>query len=513
MKKRFESVSIALFTLVISTSLILSGCGAAAPSAPQPTAQTKKDTITIAIPSEPSTMDVQFADDGNMRAVGDNVTESLLTLDGKTMKVIPELATDVTRIDNTTWDVKLRPKVTFQNGNPLTADDVIYSVKRIIDPTFKSNIAGFFATIKDVQKVGDLEVHIITTGPDPSLPTRLTMLDILNQKEMLASPDKIKTAVSGTGPYKIASWTKGQNIILERNDSYWGPKPPIKTVKYRFIEEDATRAAALKNGEVDFATNMLPEYVSTLPQVQTAEGLEFSLVRMNAVSGVMKDQKIRQAASYAINWDAIAKSLYSGYASIAPGQVFKPSYFGFDKNLKAYPFDLAKAKQLLAESGYNGQTIEFVGEQGRWLKDGEQEQAIAQMLRDAGFKVDVKLLAFSQWLDVLFPKNPNTTPPDMIFTFHSNDIYDADRTYSTYVLTTGPASSYPNTLDAQINTARTELDLTKRQQDYEAIGQTLYDNPAWINGINIKDIDGMGKDVVYQPREDMRLIVSEMSFK
>lgn len=512
MKKGFKSMSVVLLTLAMSSSLVLSGCGASTPT-PQPAAQAKKDSIKIAIPSEPSTMDVQFADDGNMRAVADNVTETLMTLDGKTMKVIPELATEVTRIDNTTWDVKLRPNVTFQNGNPFTADDVVYSIKRIIDPNFKSNIAGFFATFKDAQKVGDLEVHIITSGPDPSMPTRLTMLDILNQKEMLATPDKIKTALSGTGPYKIASWTKGQTIVLERNDKYWGTKPAIKTVTYRFIEEDATRAAALKNGEIDFATNMLPEYVSSLPQVQTAEGLEFSLIRMNAVSGVMKDQKIRQAASYAINWDAISKSLYSGYASIAPGQVFKPSYIGFNKNLKAYPFDLAKAKQLLAESGYKGETVTFVGEQGRWLKDGEQEQAIAQMLRDAGFKVDVKMLAFSQWLGVLFPKDPTTTPPDMIFTFHSNDIYDADRSYSTYVLTTGPASSYPKTLDAQIIAARTELDTAKRQQMYEAIGQSLYDNPAWINGINIKDIDGMGKDVVYQPREDMRLKVSEMSFK
>ncbi|SPF57006.1 ABC-type transporter, extracellular solute-binding protein family 5 [Candidatus Desulfosporosinus infrequens] len=512
MNKRLKSVSIVLLSLVVSTSLLLSGCGSAAPNTPQSTA-TKKDTIAIAIPSEPSTMDVQFADDGNMRAVTDNVIESLLTLDGKTMKVIPALATEVSRIDNTTWDIKLRPNVTFQNGNPFTADDVVYSIKRIIDPNFKSNIAGFFATFKDAQKIGDLEVHIITTGPDPSMPTRLTLLDILNQKEMLASPDKIKTAVSGTGPYKIASWMKGQRIVLERNDNYWGTKPAIKTVNYRFIEEDATRAAALRNGEIDFATNMLPEYVSTLPQIQTAEGLEFSLVRMNAVSGVMKDQKIRQAASYAINWDAISKSLYQGYASIAPGQVLKPSYFGFNKNLKAYPFDLAKAKQLLAEAGYKGETITFVGEQGRWLKDGEQEQAIAQMLRDAGFKVDVKMLAFSQWLGVLFPQDPTSTPPDMIFTFHSNDIYDADRTYSTYVLTTGSASSYPKTLDAQIIAARTELDTTKRQQEYEAISQTLYDNPAWLNGINIKDIDGMGKDVVYQPREDMRLKVSEMSFK
>lgn len=511
--KKSKRVLGALVVLLLAVSLILSGCGGASTattSSTQQKEQPKKDTITIAIPNEPSTMDVQFADDGNMRAVTNNVTQGLLLMDGKTLKPVPGLATEYKRTSDTEWDIKLRQNVTFQNGNPFTADDVVYSVKRVIDPNFKSNISGFFSTFKDVQKVNDYEIKFITTGPDPAFPTRLTMLDILNKKEMEASPDKIKTAVSGTGPYKIVSWTKGQNIVLERYDGYWGTKPQIKNVKYRFIEEDATRAAALKNGEVDFATTMLPEYVDQLPQVKTAEGLEFSLVRMNAMNGVMKDPKIRQAASYAINWDAIAKSLYQGYASIAPGQVFKPSYAGFDPNIKAYPFDLAKAKQLLSEAGYKGEPIEFVGEQGRWLKDGEQIQTIAQMLRDAGFNVNVKMLAFSKWLEVLFARDK---APDMIFTFHSNDIYDADRTFSTYVLTSGPGSSYPNTLDQQIIQARTELDPQKRQKMYEAIDQKLYDDPAWINGINIKDIDGMAKDVVYQPREDGRLAVFDMSFK
>ena len=506
--KRFKSVSLMLLTFVMATGLILTGCGGGGTTAPK--AQPKKDTITIAIPNEPSTMDVQFADDGNMRAVTDNVVQGLLLMDGKTLKPIPGLATEYSQVNSTTWDFKLRKGVTFQNGNPFTADDVVYSIKRIIDPNFKSNISGDFATIKDVQKVGDYEVNIITNGPDPILPTRLTLLEILNKKAMEADSKGIATMVVGTGPYKVVSWSKGQNIVLQAYDGYWGNKPAIKNVKYRFIEEDATRAAALKNGEVDFATTMLPEYVDSLPQVKTAEGLEFSLVRMNAISGVMKDPKIRQAASYAINWDAIAKSLYQGYATIGQGQVFKSTYTGYDPNLKAYPFDLNKAKQLLAEAGYKGQPIEFVGEQGRWLKDGEQIQAIAQMLKDAGFNVNVKMLAFSKWLEVLFDRSK---APDMIFTFHSNDIFDADRTYSTYVLSTGPGSSYPNTLDQEIIQARTEMDTQKRTQLYNDIAQKLYDDPAWIDGVNIRDIDGMAKDVVYQPREDGRLAVFEMSFK
>jgi peptide/nickel transport system substrate-binding protein len=224
----------------------------------------------------------------------------------------------------------------------------------------------------------------------------------------------------------------------------------------------------------------------------------------------MKDPKMRQAAAHAINYEAIAKSLYQGYATVAPGQVFKPGYAGFNPNLKPYAFDVAKAKQLLKEAGYKGEKIEFVGERGRWLKDGEQIETIAQMLRDAGFNVEVKMLSFQNWLRVLFDREK---APDMIFTFHSNDIFDADRTFSTYVHTKGPGSSYTDKLDKKIEQARTELDQAKRQKLYEEIGQAIYDDPAWIPIVNIKDIYGMKDYVEWEPRQDMRLTVFEMSLK
>ncbi|MFZ5634767.1 MAG: ABC transporter substrate-binding protein [Bacillota bacterium] len=506
--KKFKLTLFLLLAVVLAAGLVAAGCGGG--KTEQPKEQPKRDTITIAIPNEPSTMDVQFADDGNMRLVTENVMEGLLAMDGKTLKPIPALATEYKNTGPTTWNVKLRQGVKYHNGNAFNADDVIFSVKRILDPNFKSDIVGYFKSIKEVKKINDYEVEFTTEGPDPSFPTRLTLLKILDKETVEAAPDKIKTEIAGTGPYKLASWQRGQNITIERYDGYWGAKPAVKTAKYRFIEEDATRAAALKAGEVDLATNMLPEYVKDLPKVKTIEGLEFSLLRMNAIKGIMKDPKIRQAACYAINYEAIAKSLYQGYASVAPGQVFKPGYAGFNPNLKAYPYDVAKAKQLLQEAGYKGEKVELVGERGRWLKDGEQVETLAQMLRDAGFNVEVKMLSFQNWLRVLFDRGK---APDMIFTFHSNDIFDADRTFSTYVHTKGPGSSYPDVLDKKIEQARQELDPAKRQKMYEEIGQKIYDDPAWISIVNIKDIYGMKDYVEWEPRQDMRLTVFEMALK
>lgn len=504
--RKFKPVFFSFLVLVLAAGLIASGCGKSQPPKEQP----KRESMTLAIPNEPSTMDVQFADDGNMRLVTENVVEGLLAMDGKTLKAVPALATEFKNTAPTTWNVKLRQGVKYHNGNAFNADDVLFNVKRVLDPNFKSDIVGFFQSIKDVKKIGDYEVEFTTQGPDPSFSTRLTLLKMLDKETVEAAPDKVKTELVGTGPYKMAGWQRGQNITIERYDGYWGTKPSIKTAKYRFIQEDATRAAALKAGEVDLATNMLPEYVKDLPKVKTIDGLEFSLVRMNAIRGVMKDPKIRQAANYAINKEAIAKSLYQGYATVASGQVFKPGYAGFNPNLKAYPFDIAKAKALLQEAGYKGEKIEFVGERGRWIKDGEQIETIAQMLRDAGFNVEVKMLSFQNWLRVLFNREQ---APDMIFTFHSNDIFDADRTFSTYVHTKGPGSSYTDKLDKVLEQARTELDPAKRQKMYEEVGQTIYDDPAWISVVNIKDVYGMKDYVEWEPRQDMRLTVFEMTLK
>lgn len=502
--KKYKHI-IALLVLLLAASLLAAGCGGG-----KPAEQAKRDSITIAIPNEPSTMDVQFPDDGNMRLVTENVVEGLLAMDGKTLKPVPALATEYKNTNPTTWNVKLRQNVKYHNGSPFNADDVVFSYKRIMDPNFKSDIVGFFKSIKDVKKINDYELEFITEGADPSFPTRLTLLKILDKETIEKAPDKVKTELVGTGPYKLASWQRGQNIVIERYDGYWGAKPAVKSAKYRFIQEDATRAAALKAGEVDLATNMLPEYVKDLPKVKTVDGLEFSMLRLNAIRGVMQDPKMRQAANYAINKEAIAKSLYQGYAAVAPGQLFKPGYAGFNPNLKAYPYDVAKAKQLLQEAGYKGEKLELVGTRGRWLKDGEQVETIAQMLRDAGFNVEVKMLSFQNWLRVLFNREQ---APDMIFTFHSNDIFDADRTFSTYIHTKGPGSSYPSKLDGKVEQARTELDTAKRQKIYEEIGQSIYDDPSWISLVNIKDIYGMKGYVEWEPRQDMRLTVFEITLK
>ncbi|MGB9868037.1 MAG: ABC transporter substrate-binding protein [Bacillota bacterium] len=511
MGNRPKAISL-LLVLVLAVSLV--GCSSGqkpaekAPEKPVEQPKQVKDSITIALQGEPTTLDPQFADDGNMRAVTDNVFEGLLELDGQSLKPKTALAESYKSLNPTTWEFKLRTGVKFHNGEPLSADDVVFSVNRIVDPKFKSQIAGNFSSIKEARKVDDSTVQIITNGPDPALPVRLTLLKIVNKKAVEAAGEKVGTQPVGTGPYKVTAWNRGVSISVEAFDGYWGPKPSIKKATYRFIQEGSTRLSALKAGEIDLAVNMLPEYAKELPKVATADGLEFPLIRLNQFKGVMKNKLLRLAVNYAVDKETIAKTLFGGYATVAQGQLFKPGYVGFNPNLKPYPYDPNKAKELIKQSGYKGEKIELIAERGRWLKDGELAEAVSMMLRDVGLNVELKYYDWQEWLKTLFNRE---RAPDMMYSSHGNEMFDADRTFSSLIHSKGPMSSYLNPdLDKKIDAARTEMDPAKRQKMYEEIGQAIYDDPAFIFLVNLKDIYGLSKSLEWTPRQDSRIILSEM---
>ncbi|HHV78390.1 MAG TPA: ABC transporter substrate-binding protein [Firmicutes bacterium] len=499
--------------LAVVLGISLAGCSsgqkpAEKPAEKQPEAPKVKDSITIALQGEPTSLDPQFPDDGNMRAVTDNVFEGLLELDGQTLKPKPALATEYKVVNPTTWEFKLRSGVKFHNGETLTADDVVFSVTRIIDPKFKSQIAGNFSSIKTAKKVDDSTVQIITNGPDPAMPVRLTLLKIMNKKHVESVGDKVTTQPVGTGPYKVTEWNRGVHILVERFDQYWGNKPSIPKAKYRFIQEGSTRLSALKAGEIDLAVNLLPEYAKEVPQVATAEGLEFPFIRLNHFKGIMANKLMRLAVNYAIDKEAIAKNLFGGYATVAQGQLFKPGYVGFNPNLKPYPYDPEKAKELIKQAGYKGEKIQLIAERGRYLKDGEFAEAISMMLRDVGLNVELKYYDWQEWLKTLFNRE---RAPDMMYSSHGNEMFDADRTFSSLVHSKGPMSSYNSAeVDKKIDQARTEMDPAKRQKLYEEIGQMIYDDPAFICVVNLKDIYGLSKDLQWKPRQDSRITLYEM---
>lgn len=464
------------------------------------------DEVTIALGSEPTTLDPQLREDGGERAVNDNIYETLMvrTPDGELM---PGLAAAVpTLVDAQTWQVKLRPGIKFHNGEAFSADAVVFSVKRIIDPKFNSEQISFFNTIKDALKLDDLTVAIKTDGPDPILLSRLYWMKMV--PPAYSTDAKFAEAPVGTGPYKFTGWKRGQNITLQRNEMYWGDKPPIQKVSYRFVEEPGTRLAGLMAGEFDVITNLLPEFNQQVPQAINILGLEHPIIILNADGGPTKDVRVRKALNYAVDKLALAEGLFEGYAQIAQGQLLSPSFFGYNPDVQAYPYDPEKAKALLKEAGAQGATVELIGTAGRWLKDREMVEAVAAYWDAVGVKAKVRIFEFNEYLNRLFDRK---TRGDGIFVVSSNELLDADKSFSAYYQSGGIGSSNTDQeLAGLIDQARSETDSQKRLALYHQAVKRAYDQAYFLWMLNIEDIYGLSKRLKWKGRVDAKILVNEM---
>jgi len=462
--------------------------------------------VTIALGSEPTTLDPQLREDGGERAVNDNIYETLMARAPKG-ELVPGLAKEAPKlVDPQTWEVKLRSGIKFHNGEPFNADSVVFSIKRIIDPKFNSEQISFFETIKDANKVNDLTVRIITNGPDPILLSRLYWMKMVPSGH--TNDPKFAETPVGTGPYKFVQWKRGQYITLERNEDYWGEKPPIKKVNYRFVEEPGTRLAGLMADEFDIITNLLPEFTKQVPQAIHILGLEHPIMILNADGGPTKDVRVRQALNYAVDKAALAEGLFEGYAQIAQGQLLSPSFFGFNKDVGPYPYDPRKAKALLKEAGAEGATVELIGTAGRWLKDREVVEAVAAYWDAVGVRTKIRIFEFNEYLNRLFDRK---TRGDAIFVVSSNELLDADKSFSAYYRAGGIGSSNTDKeLAALIDNARTETDFNKRASMYHKAVKHTYDNAYFVWLLNIEDIYGVSDRVNWSGRVDAKILVSEM---
>jgi peptide/nickel transport system substrate-binding protein len=467
-------------------------------------------SITIALGSEPTSLDPHLVDDGGERAINDNVYETLLarTPDGE---LVPGLAVELpTQIDETTWQFALRSDVTFHNGEAFNAASVVGSVDRIIR-LIEAGVTdndGFFGIITGAEAVDDLTVNITTDGADGVLPARMYWLKMI--PESASASDDLSESAIGTGPYTLVEWTRGENAKLAANADYWGGAPSIADVEYKFVSESGSRFAGLLSGDYDLITNLSPADVEQAPQVATAQGQEHPILILDADEGITADPNVRRALNLAVDKDAIATSLFGGFAEIEPGQVLSSSILGFNEDLEAYPYDVDEAKRLLEEAGVAGETITLVGESsGRWLLDAELVQAIAGFWEDAGLTVDLQLPEFGEYLDVLFDRDSRA---DAIFVSSSNDILDADRQLSTYYQAGGIGSSNSDAaLSALIDAGRSELDTDARAATYQEAVQLAYDEAYFVWLINNQDIYGLSERITWTPRVDSKLLVSEMS--
>ncbi|MEP7202800.1 MAG: ABC transporter substrate-binding protein [Ilumatobacteraceae bacterium] len=465
--------------------------------------------ISIALGSEPTSLDPYLVDDGAERAVNDNIYETLLTRT-PTGELEPGLATDLpTQVDDLTWQFKLREGVTFHDGSPFNADSVVASINRMVMliADKKTDNDGFYSSITAAAKIDDTTVNITTAKPDGVMPARMYWLKMIPASA--ETTEDLSDSPNGTGPYKFVSRTVGSDVKLAANTDYWGDAPSIASVTYEFVAEGGTRLAGLKSGKYDLITNLPPQDVDQAPQSAKVQGQEHPILILDSDEGITADPNVRLALNLAVDKQAIVDQIFGGFAAPDAGQLLSPSVLGFNDSIDAYPYDADRAKQLLTDAGVAGQTIQLVGEAGRWLNDRDLLEAVAGYWKAAGLDVKLDILEFGAYLDVLFDRDSRA---DAIYVSSSNDILDPDRQLSTYYQAGGIGSSNTNTeLSGLIDQGRQELDPEVRATTYKEAVKVAYDEAYFVWLVNNQDLYGLSTRITWTPRVDSKLLVKEMS--
>jgi peptide/nickel transport system substrate-binding protein len=514
--QRRRVIALAIPLALLASALLASGWASAGATTNKSTNRAANSKVVhIALAGDPSSLDPQAVEDGNALAVYDNYAEPLLFRSAKTNKVIPGLALSWRNINRTTWQFKLRPGVKFSDGEPFNAKAVVFSIKRIINKKYATQQTDWTGDINGAVTVNNLTVNITSSAPDPEVPERMAL--IMMVPPIAASKASFATHPIGTGPYTLATYTKGARYVLKARSDYWGDKPAIAGAVFQPISEQTLRLASLKTGEINLVSDLLPEQMSQVPHAVRTPGLEFPTVILDTRGGPFQSNLVREAANYAVDKQAILSKLYSGFGSIAKCQIMGPATFGFDPKLTPFGYDPTKAKSLLAQAGDANPAVTLIGDStNRWLKDVELEQTIAGYLQAVGFKVTTKLADFSTYLSELFPSKNDATVsrPDAIFVSHDNVLGDADVTFSTYYQSTGGgASTSSSQIDHLVATARTILNAKQRLAMYQQVNQIGCQDADFIFLFNLDNVYGTTTNLAWSPRYDAMILVKTMSWK
>ncbi len=395
-------------------------------------AQDEGPELTIGLASEPTAVDPHFHNLISNNSLAKHLFDPLILTDER-QRHRPGLAVSWQPIDDTTWELKLREGVTFHDGTPFTADDVVFTFERAPEvPNSPSSFATYIKG-KTAVKVDDYTVHIKTDAPYPLMPNDLTTFTIVSKKhgEGASTADYNSGAATvGTGPYRFVEYVPGDRIVLERNDTYWGPQSSWARVVFRPIPSGPARVAALLAGDVDFIEGVPTVDIKRLEgddTVQLSQGTSNRVIYLHLdqfredspfiaakdggeIKNPLLDQRVRLALSKAIYRDAIVARVMEGVA-IPAGQLLPEGFFGVSPNLEPVAYDPEGAKALLAEAGFeDGFRLTLHGPNDRYINDARIIEAIAQMLTRIGIDTQVETMTRSVFFSRASRGGPDGTP-------------------------------------------------------------------------------------------------------
>ncbi len=354
-----------VLTAVLAVGLlalaVLTGCGKSS--------GTEKATLSVALAGDIVSLDPAFAYDYTTNPVVNQITEGLLAYDADS-KVMPKLAKSWKADNPTTYVYEIRSDVKFSDGTPMTMEDVLFSLNRVMDPATASYLGWMYSNVDSITPTGDWQITIKLKRPDALWQYTLatTAGHVVSKAyhdahaENFGKPDG---GVMGTGAYVYKSWTTGSEIVLERNPNYWDKSAKIEVEKivFKIIPENTTRVTAMITGQVDFAidppVDMLDQITaSKAVNVATLDGFGIDFIAFNCERKPFDDANVRRAIYSAIDRQAISKNIIKDTGTPANSLPMSKALWTietdkwekFAKELPVYGYDLGKAKEYLAKS-------------------------------------------------------------------------------------------------------------------------------------------------------------------
>ncbi|KRE06402.1 peptide ABC transporter [Bosea sp. Root670] len=473
-----------------------------------------KDRFVVDLVNEPSSLDPQVQWNPDSYYVYRNIFDNLVTRDDKG-EIIPQVATAWKQLSDTEIEFDLRGDIVFHDGSKLTADDVVFSVKRITDPKFASPQLGQFDKITDAVALSPTKVKLVTAGPYPALLAQLVKLSIVPKAVVEAvGKDAFNLKPVGSGPYKFESWQRGVNVQLARNDTYWGTKAPFPTVTFRAVPDAATRLANLQAGASDLVVTLDADQAAQLKSSAKAQALiglteRVAYVRLNTTKPPFDNPKLRLAAAYALDKQAMIDGLLGGHDKPVP-ELLTPAIFGWVDGIKAPEHDLAKAKALIAEAGPAAKAeIDLATAP---VFDQRIVQAIQQMLVDAGFNVKIAMSDMATYLKRA-QAGPEATSM-LSFGRWSCACQDADGVLFPLLHKSSGWSAYRNPkMDALLEEARATLDTNKRLAAYKQVHEIVATDVPVVPLYQAVVIYGAAKNLAFQPTPNESMFINRMSWK
>lgn len=382
-----------------------------------------KDTLVVGLNSDITSLDPAYAYDHTTNQVVNQITEGLLTFDENGV-MQPKLCKEWEAVDATTYVYQIRDDVTFSDGTPMTMDDVLFSVKRHMDPEVASYVAWFYDKVESIEQTGDWELTVKLSEPDASWQYAFatTAGHIISKAYYEEHADTFGTpegGILGTGAYVFNSWVTGSEIVLDYNENYWaGETPDVKHIDFQIIEEETTRVTAMVNGQIDFTLDPPTELLSQLEEsenVSLSEVPAWSVLylAMNCQKAPFDDVNVRKAISYAIDKDALYASMLTKEGTTANNSIpFSSSLYGaaadswntFAESAVEYSGDIEKAKECLAASAYpDGFDCTL------YVNTNSLRNSIAlyvqQALKEIGINVNIETRSGDEMITIQFGSN------------------------------------------------------------------------------------------------------------